>query len=91
MTLREPPQDLEVLASIDGASGRERSDDGSRTHVTVFATGSPRQDGRSLFEVVRQLSMERRWALDGLYVEHGRLDEVFRTLTQGAARREVAA
>jgi hypothetical protein len=35
--------------------------------------------------------MERRWALDGLYVEHGRLDEVFRTLTQGAARREVAA
>jgi ABC-2 type transport system ATP-binding protein len=91
MTLREPPQDLEVLASIDGASGMERSDDGSRTHVTVFATGTPRQDGRSLFEVVRQLSMERRWALDGLYVEHGRLDEVFRTLTQGAARREVAA
>ncbi len=43
-----------------------------------------------LFPAVNQLLQEKGWSVDELYVERGRLDDVFRMLTRGELQREVA-
>jgi ABC-2 type transport system ATP-binding protein len=49
-------------------------------HLVVF----PRE-GSSLFAPVNQLIQAQGWQVDELHVERGRLDEVFRTITQEVA------
>ena len=95
-----PPTDIEVLAEIGSGTS---VDPDAPARITVFprrqtppdaAVGSrpPRPtETRSLFDTVRQLAAERRWALTGLYVEQGRLDEVFRALTTAPATTAPAA
>ena len=43
-----------------------------------------------LFPAVNQLLQEKGWSVEELYVERGRLDDVFRMLTRGELQREVA-
>ena len=81
LLLREQPQDLEVLASLEGVHSLEQEKVAHGVRITLLAGAPTRPDAKSLFEVVRQLAAERRWPLDGLALEQGRLDEVFRTLT----------
>ena len=44
------------------------------------------QPGAVIFSSVNELIRERGWSIKELDVERGRLDEVFRTLTRGAAQ-----
>lgn len=75
------PADIEVLSDISAPSGIEQQLTGAAATVTVFPLQQARADGRTLFEVIRQIAAERRWQIEGLYVEPGRLDDVFRALT----------
>jgi len=56
---------VEPVAAVDGAAG--------------FRLYS--QDGRSLAVAVSHAAREHGWEIAELHVEHGRLDEVFRTIT----------
>ncbi len=91
LLVQQQPQDVEVLASLDGVSSMEQEAVAQGVRITLLPSGRARSDGKSLFEVVRQLAAERRWSLDGLVVEQGRLDEVFRTLTMGHSNAPAAA
>ena len=82
---RTPPADVEVLQAVGGGTVT----DANRITVLPRDSAVPPRDISvpqrwPLFETVRQLAAERRWDLTGIYVEQGRLDEVFRTLTTGA-------
>ena len=46
----------------------------------------PGDDAVDLLDEVMTLARARNWAVDSIYREPGRLDEVFRHLTEGAAR-----
>ena len=43
-----------------------------------------RQD--DLYERVYRLARDRNWSVNSIYLEKGRLDDVFRQLTDGADR-----
>ena len=87
LTFRDLPADVEVLNEIGSGTHIES---GVAPRITVFPRQQARADGKSLFDVTRQLAAERRWSLDGLFVEQGRLEEVFRTLTTAAANPSAA-
>ncbi len=71
--------DEAALAALPGVAGVERNE---REHsLTVLA-----QPGAVIFSAVNELIRERGWSIKELDVERGRLDEVFRTLTRGAAQ-----
>jgi ABC-2 type transport system ATP-binding protein len=57
---------------------------------TVITEGGvtivPGEVDTTLFTKVLELSQSKGWKVDSLYVESGRLDDVFRSLTQGEAR-----
>jgi len=65
----------EALRALDGAASVET---GPRS-VTVFPT-----PGASLIEPVNQLARERGWQTHSIFQEPGRLDDVFRSLTEAA-------
>jgi ABC-2 type transport system ATP-binding protein len=46
----------------------------------------PREADTTLFTKVLELSQTKGWKVDSLYVESGRLDDVFRSLTEGEVR-----
>ena len=48
--------------------------------LTAFPT-----DGQMLLKAISELANAKGWDLSELYLESGRLDEVFRTITGGAA------
>ena len=71
--------DEAALAALPAVAGVERNE---REHsLTVLA-----QPGTVIFSAVNELIRERGWSIKELDVERGRLDEVFRTLTRGAAQ-----
>jgi ABC-2 type transport system ATP-binding protein len=47
------------------------------THLTLIP-----KDGQEIFEHVQQFIKEKGWHVKQLYIEPGRLDEVFRQMTQ---------
>lgn len=51
-----------------------------QSSLTVFP-----KKGESIFSDIHQLIQKRGWPIDEIQVEHGRLDEVFRSMTQGDA------
>jgi ABC-2 type transport system ATP-binding protein len=57
---------------------------------TVITEGGvtivPGEIDTMLFTKVLELSQSKGWKVDSLYVESGRLDEVFRSLTEGEVR-----
>jgi len=65
---------LEALPAVAGFAVLERS--AERLRLQVF----PRNGG-ALLEPIGDFARRRGWAVEELYVERGRLDEVFRTLT----------
>ncbi len=55
---------------------------GSRNGIVSLLVTT--RDRRSILGEISQRAQAEKWKLDGLHVEHGRLDEVFRELTTGA-------
>lgn len=51
-----------------------------QSNLTAFP-----KKGESIFSDIHQLIQKRGWPIDEIQVEHGRLDEVFRSMTQGDA------
>jgi ABC-2 type transport system ATP-binding protein len=74
---------LEELKSIRHVAGveREAAEDGA-----VACTILPR-NGQPIVAEVSRLLQQRGIEVDGLSVEAGRLDEVFRTITTGSAAK----
>ncbi|MGV0036159.1 MAG: ABC transporter ATP-binding protein [Candidatus Azotimanducaceae bacterium WSBS_2022_MAG_OTU7] len=68
----------EAAGSIKGVADTIITEDG----VTIF----PGEPDLTLFTQVLELSQLKTWQVDSLFVESGRLDEVFRSLTQGEVR-----
>ncbi|MGI9301494.1 MAG: ABC transporter ATP-binding protein [Gammaproteobacteria bacterium] len=74
------PQEVRgQLEKLPGATGAELNDDGDV--VTVFP-----KSGASLLHEVNQLLTQKRWEIDQLQVESGRLDDVFRDITGGVSK-----
>lgn len=67
------------LKTIAGVTGVETADDG---RLIVLS-----QDGRPIAEQVAGLARARGWQVRELFVEAGRLDEVFRRVTMGEGAR----
>jgi len=68
------------LAALPGVAGVDTAGDG----LVVFSRG-----GRPVVGAIADLARERGWTVNGLQVERGRLDDVFREIT--AAPRPTAA
>ncbi len=72
----------EGLRRLDCVADVERvSENGADTaRLIAFSTG-----GKPIVGLVSQLARDEHWTLDEIQVEKGRLDEVFREVTEGAA------
>jgi ABC-2 type transport system ATP-binding protein len=70
-----------VLRDMYGATSVEElsADNGEASYLVTT------KDRRSILGEISQRAQAEKWKLDGLHVEHGRLDEVFRDLTKGAS------
>jgi len=67
------------LNGLEGVDSVETLDGtGDLTRLRVFA-----RDGRSIVGEISRLARSRGWEIDELHVEEGRLDEVFRSITEG--------
>ena len=78
-------EDISVcLQNINGVAEVETSDE-SLTRYTLIP-----EDSASIFDEVTRLIADRGWEVNELYVEAGRLDDVFRTLTRDDAMRGTA-
>ena len=64
-----------ALAALEGVLAVETHPD-QRGRYTLVA-----QDGVNLFQPVCQLVQEKQWSVDEMFMERGRLDDVFRQLT----------
>ena len=71
-----------ALGSMYGGSAVEElaAQDGDASYLVTT------KDRRSIIGEISRRAQDEKWKLDGLHVEHGRLDEVFRDLTQNASR-----
>ena len=79
------PKDAKAsLGQLAGVAGVEVGID-QATRYTLLPEASA-----NLFPAVNQLLQEKGWSVEELYVERGRLDDVFRMLTRGDLQREVA-
>lgn len=76
--LTEPQRVEEKLAELPGVSDIEVNDEGNL--LTVLTQG-----GQAIFKQVSELVREENWQVDALYVERGRLDDVFRKITEEVA------
>jgi ABC-2 type transport system ATP-binding protein len=72
----DEPLDLLALAVLPGVAGVE--DNKEEQSLTVLA-----QPGAVIFPQVSALVSARGWRLNRLDLEHGRLDEVFQSMTRG--------
>ena len=68
----------EVVGSITGVKEAVPISGG----ITIF----PEDIDNTLFTKVLEVSLARGWKVDSLYVESGRLDDVFRSLTEGESQ-----
>jgi ABC-2 type transport system ATP-binding protein len=64
------------LGRLDGVDAVEQ---GASGRLTVVA-----QDGADIFTTIREHAEQNQWAVAELYIEQGRLDQVFRKLTIGS-------
>lgn len=71
-------QAQQAISELSGVSSVELHE--AEHRLTVFP-----QPGVSLFAGVNELIQARHWEVHELHIERGRLDDVFRTITQGAA------
>lgn len=68
----------EVVGSITGVKEAVPISGG----ITIF----PEDIDNTLFTKVLEVSLAKGWKVDSLYVESGRLDDVFRSLTEGESQ-----
>jgi ABC-2 type transport system ATP-binding protein len=64
------------LQQLPGVASVEIAADSGHATLWVFA-----QDGQPISDAIVRLARARGWPVTGLYVERGRLDDVFRTIT----------
>ena len=64
------------LQKLPGVAAVEAAADGGHATLWVFS-----QDGQPISDAVVRLARAQGWPITGLYVERGRLDDVFRTIT----------
>lgn len=76
--LTEQQSVAQKLSELPGVSDVEVNEEGKL--LTVFTEGE-----QSIFAQVSELVRRESWQVDALYVERGRLDEVFRKITEEAA------
>ena len=75
----------EGLGKLEGVASVERLERrGSDAEDLVRLMALPKGD-KPIVGLVSQLARDDRWTLDEIHVEKGRLDDVFRELTSGAA------
>jgi ABC-2 type transport system ATP-binding protein len=68
------------LRELPGVAGVEPTGDGDAASLWVFS-----QDGQPISDPIVRLARAQSWPVTGLYVERGRLDDVFRTITAAPA------
>jgi ABC-2 type transport system ATP-binding protein len=68
---------LPEVAAVEVASSAPAA---ATTRLTALA-----RDGQPLFAVIQRLSQQQQWPVQEMFVEHGHLDEVFRSITTSAA------
>ncbi len=78
LELSEASNAYQVLTNCPDVAEVDASDDGKR--LTLFPVA-----GKTLFTTLNQLIQEHDWEVRELHVERGRLDDVFREITLGAA------
>jgi ABC-2 type transport system ATP-binding protein len=72
----EAPKIAAELQQLPGVASVEIAADNGHATLWVFA-----QDGQPISDAIVRLARARGWPVTGLYVERGRLDDVFRTIT----------
>jgi ABC-2 type transport system ATP-binding protein len=70
------PNNRAELAALAGVAAVEPVSDAEGDDILVFPC-----EGRSIVAEIADLARERGWAITGLRVERGRLDDVFREIT----------
>ena len=81
VSLKDDRQMAEVAGIVGGLSGVRGVS--SEAHVlTVF----PRGDNVGLFSQIYETSVAESWPVESIHLEKGRLDDVFRQLTEGVDR-----
>jgi len=78
LTLRNEEQAPLVAESLGSLSGVKRVLRNER-----FLTAFPSEQDVSLYSRVYELSVSQSWPVESIYLEKGRLDDVFRQLTRG--------
>ena len=73
------------LRRLPGGAAVELAADASGAGLWVFPQGA-----HPISTEIAELARTRGWAVTGLYVERGRLDDVFRNITAPAPRRDAA-
>jgi ABC-2 type transport system ATP-binding protein len=74
---------LDDIAATVGALDSVDATETDRKHRTVTAIAKPGLAGTATWTEISALANDRNWSISGLQFEAGRLDEVFRQITQG--------
>ncbi len=80
---------LELHASETGRVATALADAYGSSHVEKLGPATllvTTKDRRAILPEISQRAQKEQWKLEGLHVEHGRLDEVFHDLTRAGAR-----
>ena len=79
LTLKSPPASV-AQTSLMGLDGVERVELVNETTVRAYPAA-----GQSIAAQVSQLARDNAWLIDGLHVEQGHMDDVFREITLNGA------
>ncbi|MBT6586571.1 MAG: ABC transporter ATP-binding protein [Gammaproteobacteria bacterium] len=82
VTLESASAPLSEIAEAAGSIKGVKETILTEVGVTIF----PGEVDATLFTKVLELSRSKGWTVDSLHVESGRLDDVFRSLTEGESR-----
>ena len=82
VTLKSSSASLAEIAEVVGSITGVKEAVPIAGGITIF----PENIDNTLFTKVLEVSLAKGWKVDSLYVESGRLDEVFRSLTEGESQ-----
>ena len=82
VTLKSSSASLAEIAEVVGSITGVKEAVPIAGGITIF----PENIDNTLFTKVLEVSLARGWKVDSLYVESGRLDDVFRSLTEGESQ-----
>ncbi len=84
----DPAQAEEIAADLRALPQIAAVDVVSRATGSTFLTAIPK-DQKPLFALVQQFIIDQKWSVREMFVENGRLDEVFRSITTNVIRHSV--